>query len=254
MSYVYIYYDPRVDPHEPIYVGKGSGGRIYDHLTNCNSNILLQNKIRKIKETGLEPIIEKYIDNIQDDEAYLIEEDLINKFGKIFDKTGTLCNFSEGGRGGRKGFKHSDETKKLLSSQRRGKKQTEKQYRANCERTISEESRKKISDSMRGRKRSPEAVEKGRIKNIGQKRSDETKKLLSEQRKGKIPSKEHIEKIKESLKKSIKHRKIKCLNNKIIYNSIKEASLDLGISEAAIPPVARGERKSHKGYKFIYID
>lgn len=40
MAYVYIYYDPRKEPIEPIYVGKGNGDRIIEHLYKSSNNIL----------------------------------------------------------------------------------------------------------------------------------------------------------------------------------------------------------------------
>ena len=78
MAYVYIYYDPRKEPIEPIYVGKGNGDRIIEHLYKSSNNIL-DAKIKKIKEAGLEPIVEKYIDDISEEEAYSIEIELVKK-------------------------------------------------------------------------------------------------------------------------------------------------------------------------------
>ena len=36
MAYVYIYYDPRKTPLEPIYVGKGKNERFLDHINYIN--------------------------------------------------------------------------------------------------------------------------------------------------------------------------------------------------------------------------
>lgn len=255
MAYIYIYYDPRKTPAEPIYVGKGNKSRIQQHLRKGSStNNLLQSKIKKIKAAGLEPVIEKYIDNISEEEAYEIEIDLIEKFGKICDKTGTLCNFAGGGKGGRLGFKHSEETKELYRKQRKGKKQTPAQYAANCARTHTEEAKKKISEYSKGRKRSPESIEKTRQAHLGSKRSEETKRLLSSQRKGKPRT--------EAQKQAFLNRaprvtkKVKCLNNDKTYDSCKLAALDLGIKETVVVMVANGNYKSlngYKGYKFTYV-
>ncbi len=253
MAYVYIYYDPRKEPIEPIYVGKGNDERLRDHLYLKTNNIL-NSKINKIRELGLYPIIEKYIDNISDDEAYKIEIELISKFGKIVDNTGTLCNYCDGGKGGRLGFKHSEETKKLFSEQRKGKSQTENQYEANCNRVISEEHKESIRKKLKGTKRSEESIEKTRLWHLGSKRSEETKKLFSEQRKGKKQSPEHIENAKIARKNSYVRKKVKCINNDKIYESITDAALELSLRDTAIAAVARGDRKSHKGYFFEYID
>jgi hypothetical protein len=252
MAYVYIYFDPRKTPPEPIYVGKGNNERLYDHLFNSSNNIL-SSKISKIKELGLEPIIEKYIDDINEDEAYEIEKQLIKKIGKIVDNNGTLCNYCNGGKGGRLGFKHSKKTIELFSEQRKGKKQTKNQYLVNCNRVVTEETKERIRNKLKNRKRSPESIEKGRLKNIGKKRSDETKKMFSEQRKGKKQSLEHIMKAKIARKKSFIRKKIKCIETDKVYDSVTDASIDLGLRESSITSVANGNRKQHKGFHFIYI-
>lgn len=252
MAYVYIYYDPRKEPIEPIYVGKGNGDRIIEHLYKSSNNIL-DAKIKKIKEAGLEPIVEKYIDDISEEEAYSIEIELVKKFGKIYDNTGTLCNYTDGGKGGRLGFEHTEETLKLFSEQRKGKKQTEKQYQANCNRVCSEETKEKISNKLKGRKRTKESIEKTRQWHLGSKRSEETRNLFSEQRKGKKQTEEHIINAKNARKISYKRKKVKCMNNDIIYDNVTDASNDLLLRESAITAVANGSRKHHKGYIFVYI-
>ena len=49
-------------------------------------------------------------------------------------------------------------------------------------------------------------------------------------------------------------RKVKCLENGIIYDTILDASKELDLDPAHIGHVCRGERKYHKGYHFIYVD
>ncbi len=50
-----------------------------------------------------EPIIEIIKDNLTDDEAFKLEEELVSKYGrKSLDENGILTNRSIGGRGGRK--------------------------------------------------------------------------------------------------------------------------------------------------------
>jgi hypothetical protein len=184
MAYVYIYYDPRKSPIEPIYIGKGKGKRISFHK-NRAKNPILKRKLEKIKDLGLEPIVEKFIDNISDEEALKLEIELISKYGRIDLKTGPLCNLTEGGDG-TSGRIASEETKKLWSEQRKGKKQTEAQYAANCNRVISKETKEKQRKANKGHSRhTPEQI--AAIKKHNQERviSDETRKLWSEQRLGK---------------------------------------------------------------------
>lgn len=155
MFYVYIYFDPRKNL-EPIYVGKGTGKRMYHHLGKKCKNSILQRKIKKIKDSGLIPIVSKIIDNLTHEEASRIECEFIAIYGRINIKTGTLCNFTNGGEG-TPGYKHKKETIDLFSAQRKGKKQTESQYKANCGRKPqTEESRVKRSIANKGRKRHSE--------------------------------------------------------------------------------------------------
>ena len=51
-----------------------------------------------------------------------------------------------------------------------------------------------------------------------------------------------------------KYKKVRCLNNNVIYNSCQDAEDSLGIIRNNVSRVARGERKSIHGYKFEYID
>lgn len=185
MAYVYIYYDPRNTPIEPIYVGKGVNDRMYHHVNKKCHNPILERKLTNIKELGLEPIIEKIQDDISDEEALKLERELIVKYGRIDLKTGTLCNLTEGGEG-TFGKIISDETKKLWSKQRKGKKQTEAQYAANCNRIVSEETKEKQRQANKGHSRhTPKQIDA--IKKHNQERtiSDDTRKLWSEQRLGK---------------------------------------------------------------------
>lgn len=250
MAYVYIYYDPRKTPLEPIYVGKGQGKRMIIHKTRAK-NPILKRKIEHIKEAGLEPIVEKHIDDITHEEAMSIEMELIAKFGRIDLETGTLCNLTEGGEG-TVGRIASEETKKLWSEQRKGKKQTEAQYKANCNRApVSEETKKKQSLANKGIDRlSKEQREQIRLKSIGRKMSKESREKMSRQRKGK---KQTEAQYRANCNRVKIYKKVKCLTNGKIYNSPSEASVDLNLKSANyISKVARGASPHYQGYNFTY--
>lgn len=201
--YVYVIFDPRKIPCEPIYVGKGKNKRYLDHLKeNKSSNYHLKNKIKKIRLENAEPIIIKFALNLSNDEACYIEQMYIAKFGRLDLKTGTLCNHTFGGEG-TPGFKHNESTKKLFSAQRKNKKQTTAQYLANCSRTVSDETKIKISKSSKGHHyHTPEQIEIIKKYNCNKIISDETKKIWSLQRKNKKQSTEHILAVQNSIKKS----------------------------------------------------
>lgn len=188
--YVYIYIDPRNS--EPFYVGKGSGGRYKQHLLASKStlyykesNKLKVNKIRKILESGMEPIIEIFKD-LSENDSFRIEIDLISKYGRIDLGTGILTNLSDGGEG-QSGWKPDDAYRKRMSDSASGEK-----------------------NGMFGKNQSDKTKEKIKNKAIGRKASESTKKKMSETRIGESNGffgKKHTD---QSLKIMSDNRKGKC--------------------------------------------
>lgn len=129
--YIYVYLDPRKSgnyifgeyefKYEPIYVGKGTRNRMNQHLSNVNKGktSLFYNKLRKIINSGFEPIRFKLIEGLSEYESLLMEIMLIKLIGRIDIETGTLCNMTEGGE---VGFKRTEESKRRLSESKRGEK------------------------------------------------------------------------------------------------------------------------------------
>jgi hypothetical protein len=107
--YVYVYLDPRKPgrfqyertsfKYEPLYVGKGTGGRVYDHISNDCRNPIFKRKINRIRKLGLEPILKMQSVRLTEREAHKLEVKLISKIGRINRKTGPLCNLTDGGEG-----------------------------------------------------------------------------------------------------------------------------------------------------------
>lgn len=170
--YNYIYLDPRKPGkyvyetmcflYEPIYIGKGKNNRMYNHITYFKNkkydkiNSILYNKLQKIYNLDLEPIIISFNNSIDEMYVYNIEAQLINEIGTIDGETikrGPLCNFCIDNRppnhkgksyyeiygiekakeqlikraklqqnvgGYFKNHKHSEETKKLISQKTTG--------------------------------------------------------------------------------------------------------------------------------------
>ena len=54
--------------------------------------------------------------------------------------------------------------------------------------------------------------------------------------------------------KEYKYKKILCHQNKNIYNSCKEAEIDLELVKNTVSRVARGDRKSIYGYTFEFVE
>lgn len=144
--YTYIYLDPRKKGrysyqnldisflYEPIYVGKGclnkSGtNRMYSHIKDSyrifnKGNQLKFNKIRKIiKETETPPITLKIKDELTEKQAHCLESKLITSIGRYDLKQGPLTNLTNGGEGSI-GWIPSDEVRKNMSNSQKGRKHT----------------------------------------------------------------------------------------------------------------------------------
>ena len=94
--YVYVYKDPITK--QPFYIGKGSGNRYLDHANKPYQSFKrVQDKIKNIRNKGLEPIIEFIYKQLTEDIAYTLEEELIVKYGrKDIDPNGILMNICLG--------------------------------------------------------------------------------------------------------------------------------------------------------------
>lgn len=100
--YVYIYRDPREGKgRQPLYVGKGSPqhSRAESHWRRGSHNAFFARILAKIRDAGLDPIIE--IAGYFDDEAmaFAFEMELIAQFGRRNIGTGCLTNLTDGGEG-----------------------------------------------------------------------------------------------------------------------------------------------------------
>jgi hypothetical protein len=127
--YVYVYLDPRKPGefiydeykfnYEPFYVGKGKGYRMNKHLSEVKCGIYKKdhkhNKIKKILEMGLFPIILKIKKNLSENNALKIEKNVIKLIGRSDNKLGPLANTTDGGDG-ISGYKMVDD---ILKKRRR---------------------------------------------------------------------------------------------------------------------------------------
>lgn len=172
--YVYTYSYP---DGTPFYVGKGCGKRYLIHLReaelerNLNSwNIRVINKLLRHDE---EPIIEKVIENIDEELALFIEEEMIAKYGRRSNGTGILTNHMPGGAPSGPPINRvmDDEYKSKIS---RGLKAYYAKY------PVSEERKQHLRDILSGenspfygKTHSKEAIEKIRKANIGKKQKPE---------------------------------------------------------------------------------
>ena len=120
-----------------------------------------------------------------------------------------------------------------------------------------------MSKAMRGRKLSEERIKKMR----GKKHSEESKKKMSEWQKGKKLSEEHRKKIseanknpsEETRKKMSEAKKIKVIQLTLdglkvkILDGARDAR-DFGFDPGQITKCCKGRRKTHKGFRWMYLE
>lgn len=131
---------------------------------------------------------------------------------------------------------------------------------------VSEETKKKISHTLTGRKRMPMSDEmKRRISKArrGKKmppRSAETCRKLSKSHKGKVFSAEHCKHISESKKgkktgtDNHRVRSVRCVETGRVFQTIKDAGLFTGGSPKNITHACNGRLKTSGGYHWEYAD
>lgn len=78
--YVYALLDPRDTPARPFYIGKGQGTRHVTHLLKAESSSKGK-RIQQIREAGIEPVSQILVTDLSEDQAYLLEAQLIGAFG-----------------------------------------------------------------------------------------------------------------------------------------------------------------------------
>lgn len=110
--YVYFLIDPR--DNQVFYIGKGTGDRINEHFSEIEkymdyrenrekygkvrfSNTKKLARMMQIRKEGLETIRKKVKENLSQETAYVLEEILIERFGREVIKTGKLTNLEPGG-------------------------------------------------------------------------------------------------------------------------------------------------------------
>ena len=231
-----------------IYVGKSINipDRIKHYFKlDCKGQPKLYNSLKKYgPENHIFEVLEECsIDILNEREIF---------WGNHFNVLEPSIGLNVKGLGG--GGSHSEETKQKISNSLKGRDTStfSKEH-------YNDEWRAKISKGNKNKKRSEETKRKisighqgmGGLK--GRIQSTEERQKRSNTRKGYKPTQEHINNMKESMlgKNSTP---IICINDQIIYNSIREAALQLNLNERAIQNHLSGLSKSLRNkLQFKYL-
>ena len=188
---IYCYIDKEND--KIVYVGKDSNiDKNRRHRQHLTPSVYDAQPINRILQNNPDRYIYQVlweIDNCTDSHLNQMEIYYIGKYDPKF-------NFTEGGDGS-SGFKHSEESRKKMSESTKGK--NHPMYG----KTLSEEHKKKISESLKGKTLSAKTRKKMSEAQKGKTFSEETRKKISEANKGKIRSAETRKKTGESLSKAL---------------------------------------------------
>lgn len=241
MYYVYQLVDPR--NNLPFYVGKGCKDRAKTHLWEipATRNPKKENKIKKIRSKGLEPIIEYIADSIPDEDfAYEIETQMIRYYGrKGIDPGGILTNICIDNRPpNHKGKTYEEIYGKERANSERLKRQLKQLERGGYgPKQHTDKTRKKISKSvsgenngMYGKKHSYEAIKK----------MSESKKKLT----GKSNKKSHTYKLTSPDNKQF------ILVGGEVAQFCKEHNLSLSTLKKQLRGAEIPERGKTQGWKF----
>ncbi len=177
--YVYGIYDPKES--FPFYVGKGSNGRKEEHFrpSKKGNNPHKDRKIAKIKKEGRTPNSKIIFDGLTEAEAFDKEWGMLHMFRchSEVELTNMHYNWGEGSGCGEnnpmfgKTRSMSDKTRKLMSEAHKGK-------------TLSEEHKKKIAESNRGKSLTEKTKRKISKSHQGKVRSNEFKQKVSKAKMG----------------------------------------------------------------------
>lgn len=194
----YVYEHWRPDKDVCFYVGKGKGWRRNEMRSRNSHHVRIQKKLSRL---GMCVEVRMVAMLLFEDEAFALEKERI-AFWK--NSGVDLANKTEGGEGVSgfvpseeyraavsarfKGRRHTEETKKKMSAARTGKTLTEKEIAW----------LKELHARTRGSKRSEELKKHQSMIMTGRKHTPEARARMSVAMKGKKKSPEHIEKLRAS--------------------------------------------------------
>jgi hypothetical protein len=209
----YLYRHIRLDKNEPFYIGIGSDEKYKRASSNSNRTKYWKNIISKTEYR-----VDIIMDNLSWEEACEKEKEFIALYKRKSDG-GILCNITLGGEGVY-GLKHSDQSKQLMSIQRKGRKQSEE--------TIIKRTKKLTGVNN---------------PNYGKKIPDYQKEIIAAAQRGRKKSDLEKEAIYSKTRK-----KVLDLNTNIIYNSINDAAKVFNVYNTTM---SRWIKNPNKNFKLL---
>lgn len=101
MDNFYVYGLIDTSTREIFYIGKGCGNRCYAHFkpSALKARSLKNSKIKSLQSKNIRIDVEIIKDQLNEQEAFELETQLISKYGRIDIGTGQLTNMTDGGEG-----------------------------------------------------------------------------------------------------------------------------------------------------------
>lgn len=257
-----LYRHIRLDKNVPFYIGIGDEDRAYSKFgRNAHWNNI-------VNKTEYE--IEILIEGLTWQEACKKEIEFIQLYGRNDLNLGTLVNLTNGGEGAI-GRKVSAETREKISKSNKGRKVKPEVLELMIKRKLgsklSEKTRQKMSIAHKGKKKSSThaanigksrkgvinwaMINKAKLVNKGKKHTIETINKRREKLCGRKNNLEAIEKMRK-IATNLKGKKILCLNNGVVYNSMAECERQLNIQN--VWAVCNNKISQTKGYVFKYYN
>ena len=263
-------------PADKVYIGctQQKPKDRWDYGCKYHNNKELSSDIKKFGWDNFEHIV--LYSGLEEDEAYDLERELIHKYRSNDPRHG--YNKSIGGKVNR-GMIRSDDYRRRLSERVSGenhpfygKHLSEETRRkiseSNKGHPVSEETRRKIGDGNRGKLKSEETIRKWKESHKGYTPSEETRRKIAEGNRGKHLSEETKKKIGDANRgrrasletrrrmseSSRCKRKVLCVETGIIYNSIRDAAKDVGTPASNVGSVCTGKTKTAGGYSWKYVE
>jgi hypothetical protein len=209
----YVYRHVRLDKNEPFYVGIGSDVKHSRAHSKRERNVHWNRIVEKTEYR-----VDIVLDGIDYESAKEKELEFISIYGRSNTGSGTLCNMTDGGEG-TTGCVPSKGSRVKMSAARKGKA------------VHSEETRRKISESMKGKKMPP--------------RSEEHLRRLSETSKGRVPSRDTRQKIAEAVAELTRIDVINIRSARKNGSLIKDLAKEFKVSQSTISSVALKKTWKH---------